>query len=512
MTHPQAPFDDIDSLVSRVKSLARTLESELENERADEGRHTLGVTPPPSAYRQRLAQALAAAGEGDEPKRLTLSRLYQPQADDETFLRGAYRQLLAREADPEGFDGYMQQLPRVGRLYVLADLLCASETRQSLARRRLEARWQRRLALPLRAAQKLGPLQRLVRLPLRLGYRLASIMLRPRLRLLARVDAMEQGNRRRDRLIPDVLLELDGQLGQLEAAWQRHLEQQNAEHERQQRERAALWSALQHHRRAVERLMEQPDVVASATPAAAEALSQSLFDAYYLAFEDACRGSEDAIRAHLGHYEPQWEAARQAGNKALDLGCGRGEWLALLAEQGFDTHGIDTNVAMVEHCRERGFSVTHTDAICALRELSDNSHALISAFHLAEHLPFDVLYTLVDEAQRVLAPGGVLILETPNPENVLVGSHTFYHDPTHLNPLTPTALEFLLGYHGFADVAIRRFNPYPEEAKVPGDDPLTQRVNGHLCGPQDFAAIGHKATPAGDDTASKDAHGEGGAA
>lgn len=492
MTHPQAPFDDIDSLVSRVKSLAR----ELENERAGEGSNMLGVTPPPSAYRQRLAQALAIGGEGDEPKRLTLSRLYQPQADDETFLRGAYRQLLAREADPEGFDSYLRQLPRVGRLYVLADLLCASETRQSLARRRLEARWQRRLALPLRAAQKLGPLQRLVGLPLRLGYRLASMAIRPRLRLMARMDAMEQGNRRRDRLIPDVLLELDGQLGQLEAAWQRYREQQNAEHERQQRERAALWSGLQHHRRAVERLVEQPDAMAQATPQAGEGLAQSLFDAYYLAFEDACRGSEAEIRAHLERYQPQWETARPAGRLALDLGCGRGEWLELLTEHGFDAHGIDTNVAMVEHCREYGLNVRQLDAISALRELEDNSQALVSAFHLAEHLPFDVLYTLVDEAQRVLAPGGLLILETPNPENVLVGSHTFYHDPTHLNPLTPTALEFLLGYHGFADVAIRRFNPYPEEAKVPGDDPLTQRVNGHLCGPQDFAAVGHKAAPA----------------
>ncbi|WP_172656331.1 hypothetical protein [Halomonas sp. PR-M31] len=101
----------------------------------------------------------------------------------------------------------------------------------------------------------------------------------------------------------------------------------------------------------------------------------------------------------------------------------------------------------------------------------------------------------MDEAQRVLAPGGVLILETPNPENILVGSHTFYHDPTHLNPLTPTAMSFLLTYHGFAEVEVRRFNPYPEEAKVPGNDALTERVNGHLCGPQDFAVVGLKAAP-----------------
>ena len=83
----------------------------------------------------------------------------------------------------------------------------------------------------------------------------------------------------------------------------------------------------------------------------------------------------------------------------------------------------------------------------------------------------------------------------PNPENVLVGSHTFYHDPTHRNPVTPTAISFLLSYLGFSDVEVRRFNPYPEEAKVPGDDPLTARVNGHLCGPQDYAVVGRKAAP-----------------
>jgi len=151
---------------------------------------------------------------------------------------------------------------------------------------------------------------------------------------------------------------------------------------------------------------------------------------------------------------------------------------------------------MVEHCRERGFDVTHADAVNVMRREPEGSHALVSAFHLIEHLPFDVLYNLVDQANRILAPGGVLILETPNPENVLVGSHTFYHDPTHRNPITPTAISFLLTYLGFSDVEIRRFNPYPEEAKVPGDDPLTARVNGHLCGPQDFAVVGRKAAPA----------------
>jgi len=96
------------------------------------------------------------------------------------------------------------------------------------------------------------------------------------------------------------------------------------------------------------------------------------------------------------------------------------------------------------------------------------------------------------QAYRALVPGASILLETPNPENILVGSHTFYHDPTHRNPLTPNSVAFFLRYCGFADPEIRRLHPYPEAARVQGDDDLTARVNGHLCGPQDFAVIARK--------------------
>ena len=92
----------------------------------------------------------------------------------------------------------------------------------------------------------------------------------------------------------------------------------------------------------------------------------------------------------------------------------------------------------------------------------------------------------------MLVPGGLILFETPNPENLLVASHTFYHDPTHRNPITPTGVEFLARYTGFGDTQIMRLHPYPDEARVKGMDPLTERVNGHLCGPQDFAIVARK--------------------
>mgnify|MGYP002280347685 CR=1 FL=1 len=166
--------------------------------------------------------------------------------------------------------------------------------------------------------------------------------------------------------------------------------------------------------------------------------------------------------------------------------------LKVLAEAYIEASGVDLSPVMAEHCRGQGLDVVAGDAVAALAERPAESLTVISGFHIIEHLPFAVLYRLFEEVARVLRPDGVFIFETPNPENVLVGSHTFYHDATHGNPLTPTAMRFLAEYHGFQPVEIRRLHPYPPEARVPGSDPLTERVNGHLCGPQDYALIGQK--------------------
>jgi len=490
-------FDDIDSLIGRLKAVAR------QHERQN------GTQPPPFAYRERLGELLNERQDPtkvSDPNRPALEELVAANHRDEIFLQRVYRVLMDREVDQEGMSHYLSVLPRAGRLYVLAELLCADEARASLAQRGAVIPRRGMLTLPFRLLGRLGPLGRPLRPLMRLAYRVVGILLRPRFQLLERIVELETNERQRGAMVRDVLLELDGELQRHESQWQQHTRtlQQHEQHStelanrvsEQERQQPALFSALQHHRRAVERLLNAPESEQAALQGPqGQQLDQQLFDAYYLAFEDACRGSEAQIRQHLDNYQPQWETARQAGTRALDVGCGRGEWLALLNEQGFEPHGVDLNIAMVEHCQARGFDVTHADALSVMRDQPDNSHALVSAFHLIEHLPFDVLYTLVDEANRILAPGGVLILETPNPENVLVGSHTFYHDPTHRNPVTPTAISFLLSYLGFSDVEVRRFNPYPEEAKVPGDDPLTARVNGHLCGPQDYAVVGRKAAP-----------------
>lgn len=233
----------------------------------------------------------------------------------------------------------------------------------------------------------------------------------------------------------------------------------------------------------------QVDASSVTSPAVFTMDLQAAIDTYYLAFEDAHRGPSDVIQAGLNDYEVIVQQLPAVDAPALDLGCGRGEWLRWLQERGIRAHGVDGNPVMVAHCIERGLSVTHADLLSYLQSLPAQSQRLVTSFHVIEHLPFDVLFVMLREIHRVLVPGAWMILETPNPENVLVGSHTFYHDFSHKAPITPTSIEFLAQYQGFVSTRILRRNPYPESARVIGSDPLTERLNGHLCGPQDFALI-----------------------
>jgi len=144
------------------------------------------------------------------------------------------------------------------------------------------------------------------------------------------------------------------------------------------------------------------------------------------------------------------------GCNCIDLGCGRGEWLELLKEHEIEARGVDLDVGMLEAARAGGLNVRLGDAISSLRELTAASQDVVSAFHLVEHLSFDVLRVLLSESLRVLKPGGLLILETPNPENLTVGTEKFYLDPTHNKPIPAQLLSFMLSWTGFEKVKVLR--------------------------------------------------------
>jgi SAM-dependent methyltransferase len=179
---------------------------------------------------------------------------------------------------------------------------------------------------------------------------------------------------------------------------------------------------------------------------------------FYKAFEDRYRGSRETVKERLRVYLPFLAALRRRGaeGRVLDLGCGRGEWLELLRETGVAAAGVDVDEGMLASCREAGLAVHAGDLLSNLRECAAESLDVVSAFHVVEHLPFSRLQAVVQEALRVLRPGGLLVMETPNPENLSVGAAGFYLDPTHVRPLHPGLLAFVPEHYGFARVKILR--------------------------------------------------------
>jgi O-antigen chain-terminating methyltransferase len=177
-------------------------------------------------------------------------------------------------------------------------------------------------------------------------------------------------------------------------------------------------------------------------------------DMFYRNFEERYRGSFELIKARLQVYLPFIEPLKNLDKKptALDLGCGRGEWLELLQQHGFQAKGVDLNEGMLEACQKRNLDVVQGDAIQYIKNMPSGSLHVISAFHFVEHIPFDTLQQFVHEAERALKPGGILILETPNPENLLVGTSSFYLDPTHQRPIPSQLLSFVVEHHKFKRV------------------------------------------------------------
>ena len=174
---------------------------------------------------------------------------------------------------------------------------------------------------------------------------------------------------------------------------------------------------------------------------------------FYRAFEDKFRGSKVEIKNRLKVYLPFAKALSKKYPKkiAIDLGCGRGEMVELLIENKIPAKGVDINPHMLDSKK-----TIKADLLSYLKRQRSESAIMISAIHVAEHLPFDKLQKMVSESLRVLVPGGILIMETPNPENLMVGSHSFYLDPTHLKPIPPSLLAFIPEYYGFKTVKLLR--------------------------------------------------------
>lgn len=220
-----------------------------------------------------------------------------------------------------------------------------------------------------------------------------------------------------------------------------------------------------------------------------------LLDRFYIEFENKFRGPEDVIQERQKIYLPYLDSPKLTYKKypILDIGCGRGELLELFRDQGLRAIGIDLNSAMVKRASGKGLEVYEQSAQDYLTNTPSNSLSAITGMHVVEHIPFPELVHILSECYRTLRPGGLTIFETPNPETVIVGSYSFYLDPSHLLPLPPELLAFTLEFCGFHKIKVLRLHPFKETKPKKSEKPEIDEINKRLYGPLDYGVIGYKA-------------------
>ena len=220
-----------------------------------------------------------------------------------------------------------------------------------------------------------------------------------------------------------------------------------------------------------------------------------ILDAMYMVFEDQFRGTRAEIKRRLSVYLSHIDKIKseQGDVSILDVGCGRGEWLELLQENGYRAKGIDINRVALLQCGEYGLDVTESDVIEYLKGLKRGSLDIITGFQILEHLPFKTLIALFDEALVVLKSGGMIIFETPNPANILVSSYDFYRDPSHQKPLHPDTMNFIAESRGFVRTGSYFGLDEGSDLKlIKSTEWMLSDINDYIKAPRDFALIGYK--------------------
>jgi 2-polyprenyl-3-methyl-5-hydroxy-6-metoxy-1,4-benzoquinol methylase len=224
----------------------------------------------------------------------------------------------------------------------------------------------------------------------------------------------------------------------------------------------------------------------------------------YYVFEERFRGSRESILQHQKNFINYFENC----TNVLDIGCGRGEFLELAKEKGINARGIDIEEDMINFCESKGLDVELKDALEALEEIDDKSLDGIFVSQVVEHLSPDYLINLLNLCNRKMKYGFYIIVETVNPLS-LYSLANFYIDLSHIKPVHPETLKFLLNIVGFREVETKFLSPVSSELKLkklPDLDDITEKskliieiynqnieiINNILYGAQDYAVIGKK--------------------
>ena len=159
--------------------------------------------------------------------------------------------------------------------------------------------------------------------------------------------------------------------------------------------------------------------------------------------------------------------------------------------------GVDANPVSVERCIAMGLQAVHADVIEYLRAEPSDSASLVTAFHLVEHLPVESLVAMLVEASRVLAPGGLLLVETPNADNLLVGASSFHLDPTHRHPIPAPLLRVIAAFAKFEVIETLSLQPDEALRAIAERERWPETLTRLLAGPRDTGIIARKPPDAG---------------
>jgi O-antigen chain-terminating methyltransferase len=239
----------------------------------------------------------------------------------------------------------------------------------------------------------------------------------------------------------------------------------------------------------LERTRRVPAPAATVAPSAPDVAAPSLD---YERFEDRFR-PEESVREH----QLEYAELMRGKNRVVDLGCGRGELIEIFQSQGISAYGVEIEPDFIALLEEKGIEVVAQDALAHLEALEPGAVDGVVASHVVEHLSAAALSRLVVLTAEKLPEGGILLLETPNPESLIAGSVNFHRDITHVRPIHPDTLAFLAESAGFSKVEIRRMSPVPDEELLPTPSDrslkeIVQQLNDLIYGYQDYAVVARK--------------------